>query len=75
MHKHTKGIDHARFVSFELGHQIVQLTPKSLEVIKQIRATGARLRRELLAGVPPKDIERCAAVLAHIKGAVERVLP
>ena len=53
----------------------VQLTPKSLEVIKQIRATGARLRRELLAGIPPKDIERCAAVLAHIKGAVERVLP
>jgi hypothetical protein len=27
-HKHMKGIDHARFVSFELGHQIVQLTPK-----------------------------------------------
>lgn len=52
----------------------VHLTPKSLEVIKQIRATGARLRRELLAGIPTKDIERVSTVLARIKGAVEKVL-
>ena len=54
--------------------KIVQLTPKSLEVIKQIRSTGARLRRELLAGIPAKDVERCSAVLSRIKGAVEKVL-
>jgi hypothetical protein len=27
-HKRTKGIENARFVGFELGHAIVQLTPK-----------------------------------------------
>ena len=35
-HKHTKGIDHARFVSFELGHQIVQLTPKKKDFKKPL---------------------------------------
>lgn len=52
----------------------VQLTPKSLETLKRIRATGSRLRRELLAGIPRKDLERCAAVLERIKRAVEKVL-
>lgn len=52
----------------------VQLTPKAQEVLKQIRATGLQLRRELIAGIPRKDIERCADVLAHIKQAVERTL-
>lgn len=28
MHKRMKGVEHAKFVSFELGHSIVQLTPK-----------------------------------------------
>jgi hypothetical protein len=28
LHKKTKGADGARFVSFELGHSIVQITPK-----------------------------------------------
>ena len=51
----------------------VHLTAKAQEAIKQIRTTGAQLRRELLAGVAPKDIERCAAVLEHIKRAVERI--
>jgi len=54
--------------------KIVQLTPKSQVVLKKIRSTGARLRRELLAGVSPKDIERTAAVLTHIKGAVEKAM-
>lgn len=27
-HKRTKGVENAKFVSFELGHAIVQLTPK-----------------------------------------------
>lgn len=27
-HKHTKGMENAKFVSFELGHSITQLTPK-----------------------------------------------
>lgn len=52
----------------------VQLTPKTQEVIKQIRATGAQLRRELIAGIPRKDIERCMAVLAHIKETIEKTL-
>jgi len=52
----------------------VRLTPKALDVIKQIRTTGARLRRELLAGISRKDLARCTAVLQQIKGAVERVL-
>lgn len=28
MHKRMKGVEHARFVSFELGRSVVQLTPK-----------------------------------------------
>jgi hypothetical protein len=28
MHKHMKGIEGAKFVSFELGHSVVQITPK-----------------------------------------------
>lgn len=51
----------------------VHLTPKAQEAIKQIRATGAQLRRELLAGVPAKDVERCAYVLEHIKRTVEKI--
>jgi len=35
-HKHMKGIDHARFVSFELGHSIVQLTPKKKDFKKPL---------------------------------------
>jgi hypothetical protein len=31
------------------------------------------LRRELLAGIAPKDIERCSDVLAQIKRAVENL--
>ncbi len=35
-HKNTKGIDHARFVSFELGRQIVQLSPKKRDLNKPL---------------------------------------
>jgi len=28
MHKHTKGAEGAKFVSFELGHSVLQITPK-----------------------------------------------
>jgi MarR family transcriptional regulator, transcriptional regulator for hemolysin len=51
----------------------VHLTAKGQEVIKQIRTTGAQLRRELLAEVSAKDIERCSAVLEQIKRAAEKV--
>jgi MarR family transcriptional regulator for hemolysin len=51
----------------------VHLTTKAQETLKQIRGTAAQLRRELLTGIPPKDIERCAAVLEQIKAAVEKV--
>lgn len=52
----------------------VQLTPKAQDVLKQIRATGAQLRRELIAGIPRKDVERCVAVLERIKKSVEKTL-
>lgn len=51
----------------------VHLTAKAQEGIKQIRTTAAALRRELLAGIAPKDVERCIAVLEQIKRAVEKV--
>jgi len=28
LHKHMKGVEHAKFVSFELGHAVLQITPK-----------------------------------------------
>jgi hypothetical protein len=36
MHKKLKGVEHARFVSFELGHSIVQLTPKKKDFKKPL---------------------------------------
>jgi hypothetical protein len=36
MHKRMKGIEHARFVSFELGHSIVQITPKKKDFKKPL---------------------------------------
>lgn len=51
----------------------VHLTLKAQEAIKQIRATGAQLRRELLAGLSAKDVERCTYVLEHVKRAVEKI--
>lgn len=35
-HKRMKGIQHARFVSFELGHSIVQITPKKKDFKKPL---------------------------------------
>ena len=51
----------------------VHLTAKAQDAIRQIRMTGAQLRRELLAGIAPRDIERCAAVLEQIKRSVEKL--
>lgn len=53
----------------------VHITAKAQEVLKQIRATATQLRREVLAGIAPKDIERCTDVLAQIKRAVENLSP
>ena len=36
MHKRMKGIEHAKFVSFELGHSIVQITPKKKDFKKPL---------------------------------------
>ena len=36
LHKHTKGIEHAKFVSFELGHSLVQITPKKKDFKKPL---------------------------------------
>jgi hypothetical protein len=35
-HKRMKGIEHAKFVSFELGHSIMQLTPKKKDFKKAL---------------------------------------
>jgi hypothetical protein len=35
-HKRMKGIEHAKFMSFELGHSIVQLTPKKRDFKKPL---------------------------------------
>ncbi len=35
-HKRMKGIEHAKFVSFELGHSIVQITPKKKDFKKPL---------------------------------------
>jgi MarR family transcriptional regulator for hemolysin len=51
----------------------VHITAKAQDVLKQIRTTATQLRRELLAGIAPKDIERCSDVLAQIKRAVENL--
>lgn len=36
MHKKMKGVEHAKFVNFELGHSIVQLPPKRREFKKPL---------------------------------------
>jgi hypothetical protein len=36
MHRHMKGIDHAHFVSFELGSSVAQLTPKKKDFKKPL---------------------------------------
>ncbi len=36
MHKRMKGVEHAKFVSFEVGHSIVQLTPKKKDFKKPL---------------------------------------
>src|SRR5258706_6100710 len=53
----------------------VHITAKAQEVLKQIRPTATQLRREELAGIAPKDIERCTDVLAQIKRTVESLSP
>jgi hypothetical protein len=35
-HKHMRGVEHARFVSFELGHSVVQLTPRKRDFKKPL---------------------------------------
>lgn len=53
----------------------VHLTAKAQDVLRQIRSTASQLRREVLAGIAPKDIERCSEVLMQIKQAVEDLSP
>ncbi|HVJ92957.1 MAG TPA: hypothetical protein VM580_24315, partial [Labilithrix sp.] len=36
LHKRTKGVERAKFVSFELGHALVQITPKKKDFKKQL---------------------------------------
>lgn len=50
----------------------VHLTPKASDTIKQIKTAATQLRRELLAGIAPKEIDICADVLTRIKERIER---
>ena len=59
--------------SVDRRSKTVHLTPKAQEGIKQILTTAAELRRVLLAGIAPKDVACCVAVLEQIKRAVEKV--
>lgn len=36
MHKRMKGVEHAKFVAFEVGHSVVQLTPKKKDFKKPL---------------------------------------
>ena len=53
--------------------KIVHLTPRARSVLPRIESVAAELRRELLAGIPARDLERCTRVLLHIKERVEGV--
>lgn len=45
----------------------VHLTQQSHDVIKKIQKVATQLRSELIAEIPPKDIETCMRVLQQIK--------
>lgn len=51
----------------------VYLTERARSVLPRIEAVAAELRRELLAGIPARDLERCTRVLLHIKERIEGV--
>jgi MarR family transcriptional regulator for hemolysin len=51
----------------------VHLQPRSTKVLTQIFATAQELRHELLADIPPRDLQTCMAVLTRIRDKAEAV--
>ncbi len=59
----------------EAGHdrrsKTVHLTGKAHEILKKIKTEAAQLRKEILADIPPAQVQRCANVLQRIKKKAE----
>ena len=51
----------------------VHLTDKAREVLPRINAAASQLRRELLAGIPERELIRCMGILRQIKDRAESV--
>ena len=49
----------------------VHLTPKAQQLMKQITAVAAQLRREMLAGIPERDLGVCIRTLKRIQQTAE----
>lgn len=49
----------------------VHLTSKARQLMKQIKAVAAQLRRELLADIPERDLAVCIRVLKRIQQTAE----
>ena len=45
----------------------VHLQPKSSRLLEQIEGTARQLRHELLAEIPPRDLQTCLRVLAGVR--------
>lgn len=62
MHKRMKGVEHAKFVSFELGRSVVQLTPKKKDFKKPLwRAKHSKLTFMIDGKVRHLDIAEMTA--------------
>jgi MarR family transcriptional regulator, transcriptional regulator for hemolysin len=49
----------------------VHLTPKAQQIMKRITAVAAQLRREMLAGIPERDLQVCIRALRRIQQTAE----
>jgi MarR family transcriptional regulator for hemolysin len=52
--------------------KMVLLGRRAQAVIARINATAAKLRHELLAGIPKPDLENCIRVMTHIRERAEK---
>ncbi len=52
--------------------KLVRLGRRAQSVIAQINATAAGLRHDLLAGIPPPEVQTCIRVLSQIRTRVDQ---
>jgi MarR family transcriptional regulator for hemolysin len=52
--------------------KMVHLGRRAQRVISEINATADELRHELLAEIPPPELQTCIKVLAHIRAKAEK---